>query len=481
MKGRVTLVGAGPRSDLITAQGLERIRHADVIVYDDLIDDRLLAEASKDCEKIYVGKRYGKHSKKQEAINALLIEKCRAGKEVVRLKGGDSFVFGRGGEEALALMGEGLAWDYVPGVSSAIAVPGTMGIPVTHRGVARSFTVITGHTMDDSSEDYEALAKLKGTLVFLMGLNSISQITGKLMANGMPEDTPASILCKGFSPGELRIDGTLGTIADKAKEAQTPAILVIGQVAGMQLYRESTDPLYGMSVSVTGSASFIHRVGSVLKKEGVSVFEVETIRISETPAGIPEDPGAFDWLAFTSSNGIRVFFDEMKRRSYDLRRLGNTKIACIGAGTAETLSGYGIYADYVPEKYTAKDLGRGLSEAMNPEEKLLILRAENGSEELNEELDKAGTQYTDEKIYESVPVPGSSDESETIVDTDYLVFGSAAGARAFFENRRVAPETKVICIGKITEAEVLKHTKVYKSAKTHTAQGILEILKGEKE
>ena len=301
MKGRVTLVGAGPGRDLITIRGLERIKHADVIVYDDLIDERILSEAPKECEKIYVGKRYGKHSSKQEEINKLLIEKCRAGKEVVRLKGGDSFVFGRGGEEALALMEEGLNWDYIPGVSSAIAVPGNMGIPVTHRGVARSFTVITGHTMDDSDEDYEALAKL-------------------------------------ISPGESRIDGTLGTIADKAKEAQTPAILVIGHVAGMQLFRENTDPLSGTSVTVCGTNSFVHKVGSVLKREGASVFEIETIRIRETTADIPEDPGMFDWLVFTSSNGIRAFFDEMKRRAYDFRRLGTVKMACIGTGTAETLS-----------------------------------------------------------------------------------------------------------------------------------------------
>ena len=481
MKGRVTLVGAGPGRDLITVRGLERINHADVIVYDDLIDERILSEAPKECEKIYVGKRYGKHSSKQEEINKLLIEKCRAGKEVVRLKGGDSFVFGRGGEEALALMEEGLDWDYIPGVSSAIAVPGNMGIPVTHRGVARSFTVITGHTMDDSDEDYEALAKLKGTLVFLMGLNSISKITGKLMANGMDKDLPASILCKGFSQGELRIDGTLGTIADKAKEAQTPAILVIGHVAGMQLFRENTDPLSGTSVTVCGTNSFVHKVGSVLKREGASVFEIETIRIRETTADIPKDPGMFDWLVFTSSNGIRAFFDEMKRRAYDFRRLGTVKMACIGTGTAETLSGYGFYADFIPEKYTAKELGRGLSEAVSQGEKLLILRAENGSEELNKELDKAGIQYTDEKIYESIPVSGSSDEKGTLVDTDYIVFGSAAGVRSFFENRSVAPDTKVICIGKITEAEALKHTKVYKTAKTHTAYGILEILKEERE
>jgi uroporphyrinogen III methyltransferase/synthase len=249
----------------------------------------------------------------------------------------------------------------------------------------------------------------------------------------------------------------------------------------MKLHRDNTDPLAGTSVTVTGTGSFIHRVASLLKREGASVFGIETISIKETTAGIPDDPGAFDWLVFTSSNGIRVFFDEMKRRAYDLRRLGTVKIACIGTGTAETLSGYGFYADFIPEKYTAKDLGSGLSNAVGPEEKLLILRAENGSKELNEELDKAGIQYTDEKIYGSVPALDNSGEAETAVDTDYIVFGSAAGTKAFFESRSLAPDTKVICIGKITEAEALKHTKVYKTATKHSADGILEILKEEKE
>ena len=346
---------------------------------------------------------------------------------------------------------------------------------------ARSFTVITGHTMDDSQVNYEALAKIDGTLVFLMGLNSISQITRDLMLNGMDPEMPASILCKGFSSGEKRIDGTLGTIADNAYEAQTPAILVIGHVAGMQLNRECAGPLEGLTVTVTGTDSFIHKVGGLLEREGASVFEIETIRIREKAADIPMDPGAFDWLAFTSSNGIRVFFDEMKRRNYDLRRLGTVKMACIGTGTAETLSGYGFYADLIPEKYTAKDLGCGLSRVMSPGENLLIFRAENGSRELNEELDQAGIPYTDEKIYESIPVSDGSDETGVLEDTDYLIFGSAAGAAAFFKNRCIAPDTKVICIGKITEAEAMKQTRVYKTAKTHTAEGILEILKKEKE
>jgi uroporphyrinogen III methyltransferase/synthase len=480
MKGRVTLIGAGPSRDLITLRGLERIKRADVIVYDDLIDDRILSEASKECEKIYVGKRFGKHSMKQEQINAILIEKCRQGKEVVRLKGGDAFVFGRGGEEALAFMEEGQAWEYIPGVSSAIAVPGAMGIPVTHRRLARSFTVITGHTMDDTDEDYATLAKLQGTLVFLMGLSSISQITAKLLENKMAPDTPAAILCKGFSAGEKRIDGTLETIADQSKDAESPAILVIGRVAGMRLCNERTDPLAGMTVTVAGTDRFIRKVGSLLEKEGALVFGTEAIVIRETPAGIPEDPGTYNWLAFTSSNGIRVFFNEMKKRNYDFRRLGKVKIACIGTGTAETLSGYGLYADLIPNAFTAKDLGCALSKAMSPGENLLILRAENGSDKLNAELDQAGTLYTDEKIYESIPALDISDEAGSLVDTDYLVFGSAAGVRAFFKNRQVAPHTKVICIGEITEAEALKYTTVFKSAKTHTAEGILEILKKER-
>ncbi|MBQ8469108.1 MAG: uroporphyrinogen-III C-methyltransferase, partial [Clostridia bacterium] len=234
----ITLIGAGPGPGLITLRGLEALQQAEVVIYDDLIDEGLLQDpALKDAEKLYVGKRRGAHSMSQEEINALLIAEGREGKEVVRLKGGDSFVFGRGGEEVLALQEAGLPFTVIPGVTSAVAVPEDFGIPVTHRGRSRSFTVITGHTADGSvgGESFDTLARLQGTLVFLMGVRNLTAITEGLLAAGKDPETPAALLSKGFSPDARRFDGTLQTIADLAKDAETPGILVVGEVAALQL------------------------------------------------------------------------------------------------------------------------------------------------------------------------------------------------------------------------------------------------------
>ena len=244
--GSVILVGAGCGRGLITLRGLEELRRADAVVYDDLIDDGLLSEARSGAELIYVGKRLGKHSMAQDDINRILISCAKRYARTVRLKGGDSFVFGRGGEEVIALRKAGVPYALVPGVSSSIAVPETLGIPVTHRKVARSFTVITGHTADGTGENYEALAKLDGTLIFLMGLRSADTIAANLIRCGKDPGTPAAILSNGFSANETRIDATLGTLGEMAKKAETPAILVVGPTADMHLLATIPGVLRGL-------------------------------------------------------------------------------------------------------------------------------------------------------------------------------------------------------------------------------------------
>ena len=235
--GKVYLVGAGcGAADLITLRGLRLLERCGVVVYDDLLDPELLDAAPEGAERIYVGKRRGRHSMAQEAINALLIAKAREGKQVVRLKGGDPFVFGRGGEEALALQAAGIAWEYVPGVTSAVAVPGAAGIPVTHRGVSRSFHVVTAHTADSVEglpSHWEELARLEGTLVFLMGLSQLGEIARRLMEAGLPPDTSAAVIGGKNAPRTIR--GTLGDIAERAREAEAPAVIVVGGTAGMDL------------------------------------------------------------------------------------------------------------------------------------------------------------------------------------------------------------------------------------------------------
>ena len=498
MAGMVTLVGAGPGPGLITVMGLQAVREAEVLVFDDLVDEGLLGEAPAECEKIYAGKRSGSHSMPQEKINLLLVRKAGEGKRVVRLKGGDSFVFGRGGEECLALEEAGIPCRVIPGVSSAIAVPEHLGIPVTHRGAAQSFTVVTGHTGTEERENYEALAGLKGTLVFLMGMRSLPEIAGRLMACGKDPETPAAVLCRGFSDEEQRIDGTLATIAELAKDVPTPGILVVGKTAGMRLCGkkvpdtesekvpdtiakkvpdtgDGTGELSGARVTVAGTEQFSGKTAGRLAKLGAQTRQAVCMEVQPLAENIPGEFGEYGWAVFTSANGIELFFRFLKEKKIDLRKLGDLKIACIGPGTAGKLSEHGFTADLVPEEYTSAALGNVLLDACKNGQgggrKVLILRAEQGSQELTDILEKAGIPYEDRKIYRTVPVLPAVDEAgET---GNYLVFGSAGCVRAWFSCRGIPEGTIPVCIGAVTREELEKHyTGRMLTAESYTAEGI---------
>lgn len=472
MKGQVVLVGAGCGSGLITLRGLAEIRRAEVLVYDDLLDDELVKEVPEGCRCIYVGKRSGRHSMKQDEINALLIKEAEEGNYVVRLKGGDSFVFGRGGEEYLALEQRGIACRMVPGVTSSVAVPESLGIPVTHRGVAQSFTVITGHTAADTEEDYNALAQLKGTLVFLMGLSAVGEISDKLIAGGKDPATPAAILSRGFQDDALRIDGTLADIASKKDMAKTPAIFVVGQTAGYHMVGRDERPLAGARVMATGTPAFVEKTMCALTEAGAAALPCPTLELAPIADSIPADFSGYDWIAFTSANGIEQFFDHLQEQHLDLRAFAGIKFACIGRGTEDKLAAHGIYADLVPEKYTAGDLGKALAQAAKPEEKILILRAEKGSPLLTEALDEAGLAYEDCKIYRTLSRMG-----EALPEADYIVFGSASGVRAFCENAAIPEETTAVCIGDYTANELKKYPVCRMvTAKTFTAEGIVQAI-----
>lgn len=455
--GSVTLVGAGCGRDLITVKGLSVLQKADVVIYDDLTDGNLLLETKPDCERIYVGKRKGKHSRSQEEINALLAEKAGAGRQVVRLKGGDSFVFGRGGEEILYLQKEQISCEVIPGVTSAVAVPGHAGIPVTHRGLSQSVTIVTGHSASEKEENYKALAALDGTLVFLMGLTRIQEITEKLLVNGKEPKTPAAIISRGYTAGEKRIDGTLSDIAHKAGEARTPAVLVVGEAAGLNLAQTFRGALEGTSVTITGTEAFVKKAGRFLSGLGAETDYRPCLRVIPEAENIPDFPNDFTWLVFTSANGVSVFFEELFRRKVDLRRLSEVKFACIGPGTASKLGEYGIYADFCPAVFTAQKLGEGLASrletAQKPGEKALILRAGDGSPDLTAELIKGGILFEDAAIYRTEVM--TERLQGFCAETDYIVFGSAHGAEAFLENGDFSDQTVPVCIGP-GAAEVLK-------------------------
>ena len=450
--GHVTLVGAGPGPGLITVRGLEALRRAEVILYDDLLDEDLLSgPALAAAEKIFVGKRSGAHSVPQEETTALLISKANEGKRVARLKGGDSFVFGRGGEEALALQAAGIPFELVPGVTSAVAVPEDFGIPVTHRGKARSFTVVTGHTAADPTakeENYEALAKLEGTLVFLMGLRNLAQICGELIENGKSPETPASVLSKGFAADAVRYDGTLGTIDTVAKDAKTPAILVVGDVASFHL--EQT-PATTPSISVIGTENFCRKF--LAKCPSAVPFPLVDIRPAERASDL--DFTDVEWLCFLSANAIRLFFEQVG----DVRKLARLRFACVGAATADALKEKGFVADFVPSRFDGETLKRELP----GEGTALLLGAK-----------KPGgpgpdTRFRNVGLYETVTRFGPAD-----ISTDYVVFASAGGVNAFFENNGRLNGAVPVCIGNPTAAALATYdTKGY-IAPTATIDGILE-------
>lgn len=513
-KGQVYLVGAGCGKGLITLRGLDLIRQADVILYDDLIDEDLLSYAKDSCRLIYMGKRCGRKSASQEEINQKLYELAGQGLSVVRLKGGDPFVFGRGGEEYLYLKERGISCTAVPGVSSCIAVPESVGIPVTHRGSADSFTVITGHRAEGNEVDYSSLADLRGTLIFLMGLGSCREITGQLIKYGKDPETPASIVSRGFTKDEKRIDGTLSDIADKASQAETPAVLVIGKNAayafsdGEESLLDRIDPsdagelklspLSGKSVAVLGSLSFTEKVRDQLMDLGCRVDTYPVLKIRKREIRLP-DLSRYSHIVFTSSNGVRIFFQMLMDEDRDIREMMSAKFSVIGSGTARTLHSFGIRADLIPDDFTSRSLAEKLVDDIQRKDiyetdfpdkgrkkkdlpgrpaRLLILRAREGSRDLNRILEEHGIPYDDPGIYETV-----IDESQIPKDRDYsyVIFGSSASVRAFFSNvenvDQEKEESRYICIGEVTARTFRSFSKgSIIMADTYTVEGIVRAL-----
>ena len=491
MMGKVYLVGAGCGDpELITWKGLNLLRKCDVVLYDDLVAQKLLEETKQDCELIFVGKRYGKHSLPQNETNALLIEKAKAGKIVVRLKGGDPFVFGRGGEEVLALQEENIPYEVVSGVTSSIAVPAAAGIPVTHRKVARSFHVITGHTAADSettlTENLDVLAKLEGTLVFLMGLHHLEEICDGLMQGGKNTETPAAIISKGTTPQQKIVRANLGELAEKVRKAEleAPAVIVIGDTAGLDFAGTIPRPLYGVKIGVTGTKSITRKLRDKLEELGAAVTEMdystivpyrENARLEEELREISE----YHWAVFTSPNGVAIFFDYLKKLKYDVRKLAHLQFAVIGTGTAAALEKRGIYASFLPEKYDVESLAKGLCDTVKKDEKILILRAEQGSEVLTEVFDDAGMTYTDVKIYDIlVDEEKRRSANEKAKEMDFITFASGSGVRGFLENGGSIPVgTKAVCIGSST-AKMLKKYGDYEkiTAETFNVDGVVDII-----
>ena len=473
--GKVWLVGAGPGdAQLITVKGREVLSHADVVIYDALISGGMLSYVPESAELIYAGKRSDHHTLKQFEINQLLLDKALEGKNVVRLKGGDPFVFGRGGEELELLAANDIPYEIVPGVTSAFAVPAYAGIPVTHRDFCSSVHVITGHRKKDNTYniDFVALTETGGTLVFLMGVSSLSVICNGLLSAGMDSETPAAVIEKGTTSRQRIIRASLEKLEHTAKQAcvKAPAVIVVGDVAGLADEFSWRDmlPLSGIRAVVTRPKELSSRLSAMLRERGAEVIELPTIRIVPSSDGDRLEnairdvsDGKYEWIVFTSPSGVRIFMDKLVDQS-DIRSLAFCRIACIGKGSEKELHKYGIKADMVPSVYDGEHLGRELSRRLREGDRVLIPRAREGNRELVDELSAVNgvtvndlaTYNTEYRSFEWF------DAAYVFSDPDtYAVFTSASTVRGFVNGSGLADHSdiKAVCIGRQTAAEAEKY------------------------
>ena len=478
----VYLVGAGAGDvGLLTLKACELLQAADVVIYDRLIDDTLLNFCAG-AKKIYVGKEAGRHTLKQSEINQLLVEEARQNKIVVRLKGGDPFVFGRGGEEALTLSENNLPFEIVPGVTSAVAVPAYAGIPVTHRGIATSFAVVTGHedpSKPESTIHWDKLATAVDTLIFLMGIANLPQIVDKLITHGKSPDTPAALIRNGTRPAQEVIVTTLADAPNA--NVKPPAIFIVGEVVNLRdkLKWFDTRPLFGKKILVTRARAQASKLSRALKNLGANVVECPTIKIAapsdnfrQLDAAIDNLRG-FDWLIFTSGNGVEKFFVRLKSHGLDARALN--KVAAIGSATADKLSSFGIVADVVPKDFVAESLAEALKNFVDGK-KILLARAENARDVLPDMLKNFGADVIVAPAYQTV------NESPAQIDfaaLDLMTFTSSSTVKNFVAAYGVDMLKKIPCaaIGPIT-AQTLETFDVTPAvvAEEFTIDGLVEAI-----
>src|SRR3954451_782123 len=435
--GIVYLVGAGPGDpSLMTARSLELIAAADAILYDRLIPPGALDRARADAELVYVGKEPGRPAMEQAEIDRLLVELGGQGKTVVRLKGGDPFVFGRGGEEAAALAEAGVRFEVVPGVTAGVAAPAYAGIPVTHRDAASAVAFVTGHEDPDKPEsalDWDALAHFPGTLVMYMGVKNLPLIAERLTAAGGPADESAAVIARGTLPGQRTVTGTLGDIAEQvaAAELEPPAITLVGRVAGLRatLAWLERRPLQGEGVAVTRARAQASGLAARLVALGAEVLETPAIRIEPRPLELSGLDG-FSLACFTSPNGVRIFCDALQA---DARELASVTVAAIGPGTAAELGRHGVQADVVPERSVAEALVESLESVAVEGRRVLVARAAEARDVLPDALRERGAEVEVLALYDTVVQPLPDAARDALERADYVTFTSSSTVRFFLE------------------------------------------------
>lgn len=506
--GKVWIAGAGPGdAGLLAVKTKEMMEKADVIVYDALISTEILSQIPAEKEMIFVGKRMERHSFPQQEINGILVREAMRGKKVLRLKGGDPFIFGRGGEEVEALTEAGIPFEIIPGVTSVSSVPAYAGIPLTHREYASSFHVVTAHPSKDGGSriDFHALVEAKGTLVFLMGRTALGSVCQGLLGAGISPKTPAAIIERGTQSQQRYVVSTVAELEEKVKETEigTPSLIVVGEVCGLSDYLEwkGKRPLDGKQIIVTRPSESGDALSVYLREQGAQVIAFPSIRIQEiqpnkTLKETVKRLGSHspeEWLVFTSAIGVQVFFSWLRKQRMDVRKIfeGTAKIyiAAIGRGTAEKLEQYGIFADLVPEIYCAAALGRAIAKQAKPKSHVTIVRAKEGSKELLPPMEKKNLTVEDVPIYETLYQENrflSSRVKELLQNSeiDAATFTSGSTVRGFI--RAVGEEAvrgiMAVCIGEQTAQEAEKYgmrTVVSLEASiTSLAETLINELKG---
>lgn len=496
-EGKVYLVGAGPGDPgLLTVKGLDCLKQADVIVYDRLLDDSLLGNTRPNAEMIYAGKSAKHHSMEQETINQVLIEKAGQGKIVVRLKGGDPFVLGRGGEEAEALTMSQVPFEVVPGISSAVAVPAYAGIPVTHRRIASSFTVVTGHEASDKDTTtiaWDRISTGADTLLFLMGVSNLEHIVNRLIENGRPPSTPVAMIVNGTTNRQQTLTGTLEDIVSQAEREnlQPPAVIVVGEVVRLreQLRWFDNQPLFGKRILVTRAHHQASQLSRLLLRIGAVPVEMPAIEVKP-----PQNYDHFDrailnmkdyqWLIFTSVNGVEAFFNRLHTLNLDTRWLGNVRIGAIGSATAGALGQRGLRTDCTPEKHTSQGLLAELRHQDMSGRRVLLPRADIAGKELSLGLSRLGAEVDEVTAYITTAITGGNSPGKKMLlagEIDIVTFTSSSAVTGLMGTLGAESEalnkTLVACIGPVTAATAGKSgLRVGITAEKHTMPGLIEAM-----
>lgn len=483
MNGKVYLVGGGPGdAGLLTCKGKMLLDQADVVVYDALVGDAVLAMVPPEARRINVGKRSGNHTCSQDEINHILLDEALKGNTVVRLQGGDPFLFGRGGEEIALLAKHGVEFEIVPGVTSALSAPAYGGIPVTHRALSASVHIYTAHRKAGTALDldYAALAKLGGTLVFLMGVSALPELCKGLLTAGMEPKTPAAVVHRGTTAAQAKVISTLEALPEDAKNMTAPSIILIGPVCALakDFSWAEKRPLFGLRFVVTRPRRRGSKLTDKLRALGAEVIELPAIATNPLPGAGLDGLWDSQWLVFTSPSGVELFFDLLRARSLDVRKLASLKIAALGQGTADRLAGFGLLADLVPPTYDADSLGKALAAKLKPGDRVFLARAKEGSPALVERLTAVpGTNVIDRAIYETVPVDPVLDPLPLLDERTWPIFTSASTVRSFagMVGAERLSGVHALCIGPQTAEQATQYGMNVQIAKSATIDALVDL------